>query len=348
MSKGSATQVGGKLAVGLALASATMGLLFFNPGLSHAGECPNPIIWKEDFEDESPGQFPEPHWSYTGNSDIKVDDSKSAVGNQSLRVHASPGGCWEAIPCRLLEVSTSEGFTIEFYIYISSDHREGCHPGTGGAGLVDVCDWTRAKGVGIIWFEYDGSINSRIGNLGTYTYDTWYKVKMKYERENPSTVRLSYWIDDVFKGTQSVPVASYEDDLKYFHFSSQDGTIWADEIEFRCNLDKVCDPSIDIILNDADLTPGETLTATAHVTNDDNPDKVEVKVWIELPNGHLKSIYNIPSYHIPAGVDMTVPLFSHTFTGSEPAGAYQFGGRFLNIINGDIFCEDAEPFTFTP
>jgi hypothetical protein len=227
-----------KFMVGMVLAGATLGLLFLKPGLSQAGECQDPIIWKDDFEDYTPGQYPSPHWTHTGNSDLTVDDSKSAQGNQSLRVHASPGGCWEAIPCRLMEVSTSEGFTIEFYIYISSDHREGCHSWTGGAGMFDVCDWTRAKGVGIIAFWYDGSITSRIGDLGMYADDTWYKIKMKYERENPDTVKLSYWIDDVFKGTQSVSAASYEDDLTYLHFSTGDGTIWVDEIEVRCLMDE--------------------------------------------------------------------------------------------------------------
>jgi hypothetical protein len=110
--------------------------------------------------------------------------------------------------------------------------------------------------VGIINFWYDMSIGSRIGNLGTYAYDTWYKVRMTYDRLNASTVRVAYWIDDVPKGIQDVPAASYEDNLLYFHGSSGDGTVWLDEIKVTactdtevgfCNngVDDDCDGPID-------------------------------------------------------------------------------------------------------
>jgi hypothetical protein len=335
-----------QFAVGMTLASVIFGLLILNSGLSHAEDCPEPIIWVDDFESYTPGQFPSLDWSYTGNSNITVDDSKSVQGNQSLRIHGSVGGCWEAIPCRLLEVSTAEGFTIEFYMYIGSDHREGCHPWTGGAGLYTECDWTTGQGVPIVNFWYDGRIGSRIGDLGTYEYDTWYKIKMKYEREDLSTVKLSYWIDDAFMGSQSVSAAPYEDDLLYLHYSSGDGTIWADDIEVGCVLDY--DPLMDIILNDTDFISGDTLKVDLHVINDATSDLVDVKIWIELPNGSLVSEFNVPHVFIPENTDITIPVYSQTFRGTEPVGSYKLSGRFLNWINGDIRCEDTEPFSFAP
>jgi len=180
------------------------------------------------------------NWSYTGNSQISVDDSKSAEGSQSLKIYGSPGGCWESIPCRLLEVSTSEDFQISFYIYISSNHVQGCHGWTGDAGFKEVCS-THTQATSIVSFGYDGTINSRIGNLGTYNYDTWYKISMKYEREDVSSVKLSYWINGNLVGSQSVPSESYEDNLLYLHYSSGDGTVWIDDIEVSFLEQPACD-----------------------------------------------------------------------------------------------------------
>ena len=189
------------------------------------------VIWFEDFEDDPPGQFPVPNWNYTGNSNISVDNTISAIGQHSLKIQGSVGGNWEAIACRSMEVNTSNGFNIRFYIRISSDHQQGGHSWTGAASMQTICNWATQQGVGIIGFDYNSVISSRIGNLGNYSYDTWYKVKMKYVRIDANTVDLTYWIYDVLVGESYVSVANYEDDLTKFNFSSGDGTIWVDEIE---------------------------------------------------------------------------------------------------------------------
>lgn len=189
------------------------------------------VVWFEDFEDDIVGQFPSPHWSQNGSTDVKADNTTSAGGQNSVRVHGSPGGCWEAIPCRLLEVNTSVGFEVEFYIRIGSDHVQGCHSWTGGAGLTDVCSWTSGQGRGILGFGYDGSVGCDLGSLGTYSFDTWNKFKMRYERVSADSVRLTYWRDDNLTLSGKVGTYSYENNLQYFHLSSGDGTIWADEIE---------------------------------------------------------------------------------------------------------------------
>jgi hypothetical protein len=188
------------------------------------------IIWFEDFEDDQAGQFPAPNWNYTGNSNISVDNTISAGGQHSLKIAGSIGGSWEAIACRLMEVNTSNGFSIRFYIRISSDHQQGAHPWTGGSSIQTTCNWATQQGVGIVGFDYNSNITSRIGNLGTYSYDTWYKVKMKYVRIDANNVDLTYWIDNVQMGNAIVSTAAYEDGLTVFEFSSGDGTIWVDEI----------------------------------------------------------------------------------------------------------------------
>ncbi len=41
-------------------------------------------------------------------------------------------------------------------------------------------------------------------------------------------------------------------------------------------------------------------------------------------------------------------IFSHTFTGTESVGGYRFGGRVIKWVNGEMLCEDIEPFVFNP
>jgi nitrous oxidase accessory protein NosD len=108
--------------------------------------------------------------------------------------------------------------------------------------------------------------------------------------------------------------------------------------------------AINILLNQSSFIPGDTLTATAYITNDDTPDNVNTKIAIQLPGGGLISIYNIPSITIPANADIMVPLskLEYTFTGNEPGGKYFVGGRLLEPIFGNHFSTDIEPFTFTP
>ena len=162
--------------------------------------------WTENFEGYPAGAPPGFPWTYSGSGDISVTNLIQCEGSQSLQFQGPVGGCWESIPCRPLEVSTSGIFSIEFCVYVSSNHVQGCHPWTGGAGLITECDWVTGASVPIIGFSYDGQMSSRIGQMGDYSYDAWFRVKMKYERLNPSTARISYWIDNVFKGTQVFPL----------------------------------------------------------------------------------------------------------------------------------------------
>lgn len=102
--------------------------------------------------------------------------------------------------------------------------------------------------------------------------------------------------------------------------------------------------SIDITLNGDLFMTGDRLIATATVTNDDTPDTVDVKIWIEFPTGDLVSILNMPRATIPAGATIEKRLLNYVLTGDKPKGKYQFRGRLLNYITGDIKCEDTAIF----
>lgn len=79
-------------------------------GLFFMGNAFADVIWVDNFESYTAGQFPSSNWLYSGNSNITVDNTKSAEGIQSLRASGYPGRCWEALPDRLMQVSTQDSF----------------------------------------------------------------------------------------------------------------------------------------------------------------------------------------------------------------------------------------------
>ena len=69
--------------------------------------------------------------------------------------------------------------------------------------------------------------------------------------------------------------------------------------------------------------------------NGPDPGNVEVKTWIDLPNGDQISIFNpYFTFTVEPNADFTTEIFTHPFSGGEPSGDYNVGGRFLNLISG--------------
>lgn len=107
-------------------------------------------------------------------------------------------------------------------------------------------------------------------------------------------------------------------------------------------------PSIEITLNQTTFATGEELIVEAHFTNGSDPDRVEVKMWLENPDGGLWRIRHRPIIFLPPEADITKEIFRRTFTGDELSGDWNVGGRLLNPINGDHKSIDIESFTFSP
>jgi hypothetical protein len=176
--------------------------------------------WFDGFEDYASGAFPSPNWTYSGNSSIQVDSSVRASGNKSVKLYGIVGGCWAALLHRKLNVSPP--FTLEFQTRNGSETLTGCHPERSSLLLHTGASWTtslrvliRFDGTGKISGALDGSKGSAGIALGTYVSNQWYKVKIGNEQLDASSVRLSYWIDDQFKGSDVAPAFSYESQLAY-------------------------------------------------------------------------------------------------------------------------------------
>jgi hypothetical protein len=67
-------------------------------------------------------------------------------------------------------------------------------------------------------------------------------------------------------------------------------------------------------------------------------------LWILRYTGYRPQV-NIT---LTANLNIEVPLIAgYTFTGSEPIGDYEIGGRLLNYITGEYITADIESFNFT-
>jgi len=105
--------------------------------------------------------------------------------------------------------------------------------------------------------------------------------------------------------------------------------------------------AIDMIINDAAFSTGDTLVINARITNDYTPDDVAKAIWIELPDGTKLSL-DLSIVNVPANDDTTTTVLTYTFTGSEQAGVYTIGGRLSDSITIESLSSDVETLSFTP
>ncbi len=102
---------------------------------------------------------------------------------------------------------------------------------TGPSWEEEACKLISFDGDGIIR-GYTHSTEDFIGTpLGTYSPNTWIKGKIEYEVLNASTIRVTYWISDIFKGSELFPSLSYENELAYISLVAPEGTVWFDDIK---------------------------------------------------------------------------------------------------------------------
>lgn len=94
---------------------------------------------------------------------------------------------------------------------------------------------------------------------------------------------------------------------------------------------------------------GYAITLTAGLTNPScGPNlSVEGRVWLQLPDGSLLSLFDPPAVVplIPAD-SLSGDLLNYTFYGSEPTGSYTFYFRLLNPVTGDFYSTATTGFTF--
>jgi len=206
-----------------------------------AGSAPPPSGWFDDFESYAAGSFPSAAWTNSGNTAVAVEAGTGVGSSQSLKTYGIVGGCWGALAHRPLAVPIQSGFVAEWYARTGAEALSGCHSEYADVQLFTGPSWTY-PGRLLASFDVDDSMGARTirghwtttptegPNLGAFTTGTWYKVKVQYERIDAATVRLSYWINDVFRGSYESPAFAHENDLAYFSIGTGEGTAWFDNV----------------------------------------------------------------------------------------------------------------------
>ena len=109
-------------------------------------------------------------------------------------------------------------------------------------------------------------------------------------------------------------------------------------------------PSVDIALNQAMYTAGDTVMTTRFRLK--NPGSaavaVEVKIWRGTPNAAPTSSFNVGadgSFSLPAAFDQELgPITLFTVAANMALGNYEFSGRLLDPVTGKLYNESLNPF----
>src|ERR1035437_3730038 len=189
-------------------------------------------ILNESFESYASGSFPN-SWVADGNgttiSENYIDNSISYSGSKSLRLFGTVGGCWAAIAYHTLDVTPA--FDIELAIRNGNEILSGCNPNRALVGLREGTTWTNPSRT-FINFDNDGKIYGGGGiELGPYSNNTWYLVRIKYEIISTAEIKLSYWINNNYLGDESLSAISDENLLNNLEISVLEGSAWFDDIK---------------------------------------------------------------------------------------------------------------------
>lgn len=192
----------------------------------------DPVTWEDGFETYTAGAFPSTNWTADA-AGGSVDNTVAYTGSQSLKMVGVIGGCWGGLAYRALQ--TTAPYTIELYLRNGSEALSGCHPDRGYVGLRKGTSWTNPSrvfiyctGTGTMQFrKVDGTILA----TSAYTTLTWYKIKIKYERPDASTVKISYWLNDVSMGVDTGTKYAEEDNLTNIDLTCSEGSVWFDDVK---------------------------------------------------------------------------------------------------------------------
>lgn len=187
-------------------------------------------IWREDFESYEINKFPST-WIKDGNaSDVSnnyVTDVTSSEGSKSLKLYGTLGGCWGSLPLRALE--TIPPYIIKLDVRNGTESLSGCHQDRAAIVLRKGTSWTN-PGRALVYFKGDGYIYLGAEKSDKYTTNVWYTVKIKYEKLSSTQVKISYWINNVFKGDYTITSLSNEDQFTNLEIAVEEGTAWFDNI----------------------------------------------------------------------------------------------------------------------
>lgn len=203
--------------------------------------------WCEGFEGYSAESFPGGPWSYTGNSDITVDNSTAHSGGNSLRTYGVLGSCWAGIAVHPL--GETFPITVEVSIRNGTEDLYGCNPFRAYMSVFTGSQWTQGPQVeGFVVLE-NGDFQAR---AATYTVLTnlsanqWHRIRIEYSRPNDGLLHAQYWVNGTYYGDFSRPWEQWMAGLGYLHVGAIEGTAWFDDICVKPGPPPVTEVAFDI------------------------------------------------------------------------------------------------------
>ena len=187
----------------------------------------------EGFDGYNAGSFPI-NWTPDANgSDIStnyVDNSIFYDGEKSLKLFGSIGGCWSGVAYHI--VVAARPFEIELAIRNGNEVLSGCHPIRALVGFRKGTNWMDPADRWFIKFNSNGKVYGSGGTeLSNYNNSTWYLIKIKYEIISSSEIKLSYWINNNYAGSESLSPLSEENLLDNIELEAGEGSVWFDKIK---------------------------------------------------------------------------------------------------------------------
>ena len=218
-----------------------------------------------------------------------------------------------------------------------------------------IYDWYDAPSKGeVVFYPWLDSYNNLILIVSFIADKTQVITNEAISFTNLSAGDITGWLWKFGDGATSAaqnPIHSYAKAGDYTVSLTVTGPGGSDTLTFTDYIHVTEPVAIDVSLNKTSFVTGDTIKVTVHVTNSGpNPVPVEAKAWVVLPNKDKLSLVN-PSHYtltLAPGANIIQQIYSYPFSGSEPAGGYEVGGRLEDPVSGKDYGVDTEKCTFTP
>jgi hypothetical protein len=209
------------------LGGVSMGSIVRN---ASADELSDETLLDEDFEYYDVGSYPS-EWRKNGNGDQRIVDYPVASGNRALRLKGVPGGCWEALANREVELPNNGMVRISGRVRPTTEGREGCHSKHASVVLrTSDASWDTGNGRVLMKFKTNGSVvGPDDGYFGEYTMNRWNSFEIAYDR-SANGAQISYAVNGIERGDTIQEIKNYEYALKYLQLGSGDFTAYWDYI----------------------------------------------------------------------------------------------------------------------
>jgi len=188
--------------------------------------------WRENFESYTAGDWPSswvPDGNATNTATNYIDDIVYSSETKSLRLFGLLGSCWGSLALRPIDLNPP--YQIHLKVRNGDESLSGCHPDRATVQLRQGTNWWNPARR-LMLFKGDGTIvscNERV--LGEYSTLEWYSVRILYEKVSAGEVKISYWINDVSKGSDICAAIPEEDQLTNLDLETQEGTVWIDDVK---------------------------------------------------------------------------------------------------------------------